>query len=160
MKYHSAPSSIWKNPWEFLAFGLGSGAMPIAPGTFGTLIAIPFYFLLSLLPLIYYSIFMVAAFGFGCWLCEKVSQRLGVHDHSGIVFDEMVGLWLTLIAVPPHWVWIGIGFILFRFFDILKPWPISYCDKNIKGGLGIMLDDGLAAIPAAAILQLIMWIFN
>ena len=147
------PSSVWRNPVHFLAFGLGSGAVPWAPGTFGTLAAVPLWYLLAQLPLSTYLLLVLAAFALGCWLCQRTSEDIGVHDHGGIVWDEFVGLWLTLILVPDGWPWLLAGFVLFRFFDILKPWPIRWADRRVGGGLGIMLDDVLAALYAWLVLQ-------
>lgn len=88
-------------------------------------------------------------------MCGYAADRLGVHDHPGIVFDEFVGFWLTMLGAPTGWVWVLAGFILFRVFDIAKPWPIKWLDRNIKGGVGIMIDDVLAGIFAAICLQLL-----
>lgn len=150
-----APSERrWNNHWvHFLAFGLGSGAAPKAPGTFGTIAAIPFFFLLAPLPLWLYGAVVVFAFALGVYLCGQTSKDMGVHDHGGIVWDEFVGLWIALFAVPMHWAWILAGFALFRLFDILKPWPIGWLDKRVHGGLGIMIDDVIAGLFALAILQ-------
>ncbi len=146
---------ILRNPVHLLAFGLGSGLAPKAPGTFGTLAAIPFYLLLQHLPLWQYGLFVLVAFAIGIELCGRTSKALGVHDHPGIVWDEFVGYWLTMLAAPPGWIWVLIGFVLFRLFDILKPWPIRWIDRRIEGGFGIMLDDILAGCFALLALQLI-----
>lgn len=150
-----------RNPVIFLAFGLGSGAAPKAPGTFGSLAALPLFLLLGGLSLPVYLGVMVVATIFGIWVCGRAAEILGVHDHSSIVWDEFVGQWLTLIVLVPvlSWTWgtlawMALGFGLFRFFDILKPWPIRWLDNNVHGGLGIMLDDVAAAIPAGLILAL------
>jgi phosphatidylglycerophosphatase A len=150
---NQAPASVFRNPVHFLAFGLGSGAAPVAPGTFGTLAAVPLYLLLAQLPLALYLLAVVLAFGVGIWLCERTSRDLGVHDHGGIVWDEFVGFWLTMVAAPEGWQWLLAGFLLFRLFDILKPFPINYLDRHIHGGLGIMLDDAVAGSFAWLILQ-------
>ncbi|MES2626476.1 MAG: phosphatidylglycerophosphatase A [Pseudomonadota bacterium] len=152
----SAPRSVFRNPVHFLAFGLGSGAAPFAPGTFGTLAAVPLYLLLAQLPMSWYLLMLIVAFGIGIYLCERTAKDLGVHDHGGIVWDEFVGYWITMVAAPPQWWWLVIGFVLFRFFDILKPFPISWLDKHIHGGLGIMLDDAVAGTFAWLCLQLIV----
>lgn len=152
-KMNQAPASVFRNPVHFLAFGLGSGAAPVAPGTFGTLAAVPLYLLLSQLSLPLYLLAVVLAFGIGIWLCERTSRDLGVHDHGGIVWDEFVGFWLTMVAAPEGWQWLLAGFLLFRLFDILKPFPINYLDRHIHGGLGIMLDDAVAGSFAWLILQ-------
>lgn len=146
---------VLRHPAHFLAFGLGSGLSPRAPGTAGTLAAVPFYILMSHLPLHFYLLMLVVTFGLGIWLCEVTSRNLGVHDHGGIVWDEFVGYWLTMVAAPAGWVWIVAGFALFRVFDILKPFPIGYFDRHVHGGLGIMLDDAIAATFAWLCLQLI-----
>lgn len=152
---NKAPPSVFRNPIHFLAFGLGSGAAPVAPGTFGTLAAIPLYLLLVQLPLSYYLLALILSFALGIWLCERTTRDLGVHDHGGIVWDEFVGFWITMVAAPPEWWWVVVGFALFRFFDITKPFPISYLDRNIKGGLGVMVDDAVAGTFAWLCLQLI-----
>jgi len=145
---------ILRNPIHLLAFGFGSGLAPKAPGTAGTLAAVPLYLLLNQLPLNAYLLLLIVAFGFGIWLCEASSRALGVHDHGGIVWDEFVGYWITMVAAPPGWQWVVVGFLLFRLFDILKPFPINWLDRRIGGGLGIMLDDAVAGTFAWFCLQL------
>ncbi|HHH48951.1 MAG TPA: phosphatidylglycerophosphatase A [Gammaproteobacteria bacterium] len=157
---NQAPSSVWRNPVHFLAFGLGSGAAPVAPGTFGTLAAIPLYLLLAPLPLWGYLLAVAAVSLAGIWLCGRTSRDLGVHDHPGIVWDEFAGYLVTMIAAPAGWLWIAAGFVLFRLFDILKPWPIRWIDRRVHGGLGIMLDDLLAGVLAALVLQAVAWGFG
>lgn len=147
------PASVWRNPVHFLAFGLGSGAAPKAPGTFGTLAAVPLYLLIEPLSASYYAAFLLVTFLLGIYLCGKTSADMGVHDHGGIVWDEFVGYWITMFLAPQGWSWIVLGFLLFRFFDIVKPWPIGWADKKVDGGLGIMLDDVLAGIMAFVCLQ-------
>ncbi len=149
----TTPASVWRNPVHFLAFGLGSGAAPKAPGTFGTLAAVPLYLLLEPLSVTVYALMLVVTFLVGIYLCGKTSEDMGVHDHGGIVWDEFVGYWITMFLAPAGWLWIVVGFVLFRFFDIVKPWPIGWADKHVSGGLGIMLDDVLAGIMAWACLQ-------
>jgi len=146
---------ILSNPIHCLAFGFGSGLAPKAPGTFGTLLAVPLYLLLSQLSLLPYILVVVIAFAIGIYLCGRTATDLGVHDHPGIVWDEFVGFCITMIAAPAGWLWVVIGFILFRLFDIWKPWPIRFFDKNVESGLGIMIDDVLAGIYALLVLQLI-----
>jgi phosphatidylglycerophosphatase A len=149
-----------RNPIHLLAFGLGSGCAPKAPGTFGTLAAIPFWWLfLQDVPLIPYLCVLIAGFAFGVYLCEQTSKDLGVHDHGGIVWDEWIGLWITYIALPAGIEWIIIGFALFRFFDILKPWPIKWLDEKVHGGFGIMIDDVLAGIFALICVQGLAYFF-
>ena len=149
--------NVWQRPIYFLAFGFGSGLMPIAPGTWGTLAAIPLYLLLVGLPWWMYLAVTGVGFVLGVSLCSKVSVELGVHDHKGIVWDEIVGYFLTMFLAPPTLPWMITGFVLFRIFDIWKPQPIKWVDQHIQGGLGIMLDDVLAAIPAWIIMQLLIW---
>lgn len=154
MKRNHFPPSVFSNPVHFLAFGLGSGTAPWAPGTFGTLAAVVLYLPLSQLVLPAYLIMLILTFGLGIGLCERTSRDLGVHDHGGIVWDEFVGYWITMVAAPAGWPWVVLGFILFRLFDILKPFPIGVLDKQVGGGLGIMLDDALAGVYAWLCLQL------
>lgn len=150
----------WNNHWvHFLAFGFGSGAAPKAPGTFGTLAAIPVYLLLAQLPLWAFIAVIVVSFFVGIYLCDQTSKDMGVHDHGGIVWDEFVGFWITMIALPFHWAWILAGFVLFRFFDIIKPWPISWLDKRVEGGFGIMIDDVIAGVFALVILHGVKFFF-
>lgn len=149
-----------RNPIHLLAFGLGSGCAPKAPGTFGTLAAIPFWWLfLQDVPLIPYLCVLIAGFAFGVYLCEQTSKDLGVHDHGGIVWDEWIGLWITYLALPAGIEWIIVGFALFRFFDILKPWPIKWLDEKVHGGFGIMIDDVLAGVFALGCVQGLAYYF-
>ena len=138
---------------HFIAFGFGSGAAPFAPGTFGTLMAIPFYLLLSLLPLSAYLLFVAAFIIITSWLCDRISRETNTDDHPGMCIDEFAGFFVTMIAAPAGWAWILTGFVLFRLFDIWKPWPISYADENIHGGFGMIFDDVLAGLYALAIIQ-------
>jgi phosphatidylglycerophosphatase A len=155
-KQQATPASVWRNPIHFLAFGFGSGALPWAPGTFGTLVAIPLFLLLAPLPLWAYLSLVAVLTVLGVWLCQVTSRDLGVHDHAGIVWDEIVGYLITMIAIPATWPWLVTGFVLFRLFDIIKPWPIGWADHHVHGGLGIMLDDVLAAVYAGLIMQLLL----
>lgn len=144
------------SPDGLLAFGFGSGLSPVAPGTAGSAVAVAPALVLAALPLPAALAVIVAAFFFGIWLCGRVGRRLGVHDHSGIVFDEFVGLWLVLVLIPPQWSWWLAGFVLFRLFDAVKPWPIGWLDRRIHGGLGVMLDDLLAAGFALAVVGIVI----
>lgn len=145
--------SLLHNPIHGLAFGFGSGLSPKAPGTAGTVMAVPLYLLVADLALLPYLIFLLVTFAAGVYFCHKTSADLGVHDHPGIVWDEFVGYWITMIAAPAGWQWILLGFVLFRVFDIVKPWPIRWCDKHVHGGFGIMIDDVLAGLMALAVMQ-------
>ena len=151
-----------RKPSHLLAFGFGSGLSPVAPGTVGTVAALPFFYLMSLLNNINYLIVLIMVILGGIWLCEKASTDLGVHDHPGIVWDEFAGMFITMIAVPVVWQTVLAGFILFRLFDIWKPWPIGWLDKKVSGGLGIMLDDIVAGCFAAFVLHLLIhfdWLY-
>lgn len=152
------PASYLKHPVHFLALGFGSGLLPRAPGTFGTLAAIPVYLLLSPLSLAWYLAVVLLICVTGVVICDYTSKQLRVHDHPGIVFDEIAGYLLTMTALPFGVWWMLAGFVAFRFFDIIKPWPISWLDKHVHGGLGIMLDDLLAAVMAWLVLQSIQWV--
>jgi phosphatidylglycerophosphatase A len=143
---------VFGSPSGFLAFGFGSGLSPFAPGTMGTLVAIPFIFALRALGDPGFWIVLVLLFLLGVQLCGSVSRKLGVHDHGGIVWDEMVGYWLSAAFVPLQWHWLLAAFLLFRFFDILKPWPIRQLDQKVSGGFGIMIDDVVAALFTVLIL--------
>ncbi len=151
----SRPSfRLLANPVHFLSLGFGSGLFPLAPGTAGTMAAIPVFLLMAQLNLSIYLLLTVLMFGLGVYLCSETSRELEGDDHPAIVWDEIVGFCITMIAVPAKLEWVIAGFLLFRLFDIIKPWPIRVLDRSIKGGLGIMLDDVLAGIFAALILQL------
>jgi phosphatidylglycerophosphatase A len=145
-----------RNPVHLLAFGFGSGLITRAPGTWGSIVALlPWYFLQQL-PLFGYLAAIVVAALAGIAICGRTARDLGVHDHAGIVWDEFVGLWIALLWVPLEPFWVLTGFFLFRVFDIFKPWPISWCDRHMTGGLGIMADDLLAGVAACIALQLLM----
>ena len=148
------------NPIHLAAVGFGSGLPNKAPGTFGTLAAVPIYYLLSFLSIEIYIAILVVSSLLGFWICHVCSRDLGVHDHKAIVWDEFVGYWITMVMVPFSLQWAIVGFILFRFFDILKPYPISWLDKNVSGGFGIMIDDIVAGVFAAAILQLLIHFYG
>ena len=141
------------SPSGFLAYGLGSGLAPWAPGTFGTLAAVPFALLLKGLALPGYLLLLCGLFILGVAVCGRASERLGHHDPGGIVWDEFVGYWITMWAVPFDWLWVIIGFFVFRIFDIAKPWPIGWLDKHARGGFGIMIDDVAAGVMAYGVSQ-------
>jgi phosphatidylglycerophosphatase A len=149
-------SRVFKDPILLLAFGLGSGLAPKAPGTAGTLAAIPLYLGMSQFSQPVYLLGLLVIALAGIWICGRASARLGAHDHPGIVWDEFAGYLLTMLPASGSMVSILAGFALFRLFDIWKPWPISLADRKVGGGVGIMLDDLLAAIPAAIGLMIIM----
>lgn len=147
-------------PAGFLAFGFGSGLSPWAPGTMGTLAAIPLAIVFKLLPVFVFWPLLLVLFLLGIYLCDVTEKRLGQHDPGGIVWDEMVAYWLTVAFVPLHWAWLAAAFVLFRAFDIFKPWPIRQVEKRFGGGLGIMLDDIVAALFAMVLLQVAMLFFQ
>lgn len=149
---------VLTNPINLLAFGLGSGLLPKAPGTWGTLVALPLYYAMLPLNMLSYLALTLLLTVIGVFICDYSSKKLGVHDHPGIVWDEICGYLITMIAAPVGWMWMLIGFVLFRIFDILKPWPIKWLDQKVKGGFGIMVDDVLAGVFAMASLQLIVYL--
>lgn len=139
---------------HWIAFGLGSGLAPWAPGTFGTLAAVPLYWLLSpLAPVVYLGV-VALLFGLGVWACGRTARELGGHDPGAIVWDEVVGYLVAMTFAPVGWPWVLAGFLLFRLFDIWKPWPIRWLDRRVRGGLGIMLDDLAAGVLAG----LVLWV--
>lgn len=152
------PEEVWRNPLYFIAFGFGTGAIPFAPGTFGTLIAIPFYLLLRPLPAYLYIVIVAILTAASIWLCDRVTREIKYHDHQGMNLDEIIGFLVTMTFAPTHWIWIIIGFGLFRFFDIVKPWPIQVIDEKTSGGLGVILDDVIAGLFSCAVLQILVWI--
>ncbi|GGP42949.1 phosphatidylglycerophosphatase A family protein [Shewanella saliphila] len=145
------------NPIHFLALGFGSGKAAKAPGTFGTLAAVPLVLLMQQLSLTPYLLISVLCMLAGFYICDKAAKDMGVHDHGAIVWDEVVGLMITMIAAPAGFVWLVLGFVLFRFFDIIKPWPIRWLDAKVHGGFGIMIDDVLAGIFALMGVQLAVY---
>lgn len=140
------------NPIHFLAVGLGSGMFSKMPGTMGSIASIPLWFLFAYLPDfaygdIIYWILMLLTFILGCYVCDKTSIDTKTHDSGNIVWDEFVGMWITLFFIPQITVfWVIAAFLLFRIFDIIKPWPIRCFDQKVHGGVGIMIDDVIAAI--------------
>lgn len=146
---------------HFLACGFGSGLMPKAPGTWGTVAALPLAYGLLLLGPVAQIIAVIMASGFGIWVCGKTADDLKVHDHQSIVWDEFCGLWIALMLTPiEHFIWIApLAFVLFRFFDIVKPGPIGWLDRTQKGGWGIMADDLLAGLAALCIIQALLFLF-
>lgn len=147
-----------RTPSGLLAFGFGSGLSPFAPGTMGTLLAIPFIFVLKSLGGPGFWIALSLLFLLGVAVCGSVSSKLGVHDHGGIVWDEMVGYWLSAAFIPLQWHWLLMAFFLFRFFDIYKPWPIRQLDRKVSGGFGIMIDDIVAALFTMIVLAALQYL--
>lgn len=135
------------HPAHFLALGFGSGLSPKAPGTVGTLVAFPLYWLLSDHP--FYWVWIAVFLAVGTWACEVTGRNLGVHDHGGMVWDEVAAFLMVLpfapVVVLGGPLAFGLAFVLFRLFDIWKPFPIGWLDARVPGGFGVMLDDVLAA---------------
>jgi len=136
---------LFAHPAHFLALGFGSGLARIAPGTWGTLAALPLYFLLSAFDAPIYWSLTVLALVAGVWICDITGRNLGVHDHGGIVWDEIAAFLMVLPFAPQTGWGLLLAFLLFRLFDIWKPFPIAWFDGHLKGGFGVMFDDVLAA---------------
>ena len=147
-----SPASLMRDPGHCLSLGLGSGCIKRAPGTWGTLAGLLVYSLFFWVPFPVYLIIVGMAFVAGIYLCARTAKALGVHDDGAIVWDEFVGIWIALAFQPSGWGWLAAAFVVFRFFDILKPWPISWLDRRVSGGMGIMVDDVLAGIYALVLL--------
>ncbi|MEM7292101.1 MAG: phosphatidylglycerophosphatase A [Pseudomonadota bacterium] len=148
-------NDVISHPAHFFALGFGAGLSPRAPGTVGTLVAIPLYLLIVVWGEVYLPLWIALGFALGVPICAIAARNLGIHDHPGIVWDEIVGFWIAMLWLPAEWLWIAAGFVLFRLFDIVKPWPIGLIDRKVSGGLGVMLDDVLAGLMACACLHLI-----
>ena len=128
-----------RNPWHLLATGFGSGLSPVVPGTMGSLAAIPFWYLMTFLPWQLYSLVVMMSICIGVYLCHRTAKDMGTHDHGSIVWDEFVGMWITLMALPTmDW-----------------QWAIRWFDRNIHGGMGIMVDDIVAGVISAGVLYII-----
>ncbi|MDX1915212.1 MAG: phosphatidylglycerophosphatase A [Methylophilus sp.] len=157
---HKTPSIkfLMSHPVHFLSLGLGSGLAPKAPGTVGTLVGLPLFWLISSDAFSAQLIIIASLFLLGVYWCDVTGKALGVSDHGSIVWDEIVAMMLVLAFVPKHWLWWLLAFALFRLFDIWKPFPIRQIDASVKGGLGVMLDDLLAAIYAIVCVKIVIWI--
>jgi phosphatidylglycerophosphatase A len=137
------------DPVHFLALGFGAGLAPVAPGTFGSLVGLGLALLVAPLGWNWLLAATVTAVLAGIWICGESARRLGVHDHPAIVWDEVAGMMIAMLAAPATWWGAPLAFVLFRIFDIAKPWPIREIDHGMRGGAGIMLDDVLAGLFAA-----------
>ncbi|MDO5058856.1 MAG: phosphatidylglycerophosphatase A [Neisseria sp.] len=157
------PTFSWllQRPVCFLGFGFGSGLAPKAPGTFGTLPALPITALLSACGMSSWGIALLCLplFAAGVYICGATERELGIQDYGGIVWDEIVAMMLVLAFVPPTFGWWLAAFIVFRLFDALKPWPIKWFDARLHGGFGIMWDDIIAALFSLLVLQILQWLF-
>lgn len=149
--------------WYFFAtgFGIGKAFNFIPVGTMASLVAIPIWWgLVYFLSYQGYLIFLIFSVIIGIYFCEKINILMEIHDHKSIVWDEFIGMWITLTIIPIYnWFWIVIAFLLFRIFDILKPWPISWCDKSVNGGFGIVIDDILAGIMSMCVILCFISVF-
>ncbi|MDJ0751474.1 MAG: phosphatidylglycerophosphatase A [Woeseiaceae bacterium] len=152
--------TVLTDPVHFLAFGFGTGLAPFAPGTFGSLPGVLLFWMTVDFGLYVQLGVAIALALVGIWLCGESARRIGVHDHGGIVWDEIVGMYITLLAAPATMTGWALAFVAFRLFDIVKPWPIRDLDHSIRGGLGIMLDDLVAALYAAFFLALYGWLMT
>ena len=150
----ASPNVLLRHPAGWIASGFGSGFSPRAPGTIGTVAALLPWLWLRVLPLPLYALVVAVAFAIGLWASAWVVRRSGVQDPQVVVWDEFVGVWIALAAAPAGWIWMLSGFALFRLFDIWKPWPVSWADEKLHGGLGVMLDDVFAGFYALVLLQL------
>ena len=150
-----APGFLFAHPAHFIALGFGTGLAPLAPGTVGTLLAFPLFILLGwllppvslfgvIVPLYLFGV-IVLFFGIGVWACARTGRDLGIADHSAMNWDEVVAMLLILLIIPEGWQWWVFAFGAFRFFDVVKPQPIRYIDRTVKGGVGVMFDDVVAA---------------
>jgi phosphatidylglycerophosphatase A len=148
------------HPTHFFGLGFGSGLAPKAPGTFGTIVGLPLFWLISGYSLSLQLIIIIALFIIGIYFCDKTGKALGVADHGAIVWDEIVAMTLVLAFTPPSWLSWVLAFLLFRLFDIWKPFPIRQFDAKLKNGFGVMFDDLLAAIYAIISLKIILWIIT
>jgi phosphatidylglycerophosphatase A len=152
--------TVMTDPVHILAFGFGTGLAPFAPGTFGSLPGVLLFWLTMDFGLHVQLGIAAAMTVAGIWICGESARRIGVHDHGGIVWDEIVGMYVTLIVAPVSVVGWVLAFVFFRVMDIVKPWPIRDLDHRIDGGVGIMLDDLVAALYAAILLALYGWLMT
>lgn len=153
----ASAAALLRHPAGWIATGLGVGFAPVASGTVGSIAALLPWWSLRELPLPAYAGVVALAFVLGVWASQWVIGRLGAEDPSVVVWDEFVGVWLALLAAPAGWPWMLGGLALFRLFDIWKPWPVRWADREVHGGLGAMLDDALAGGLAGLVLQAIAW---
>jgi phosphatidylglycerophosphatase A len=144
-------------PQHMVSLSLGAGLSPHWPGTVGALVGIPLHFLLLPLGAVGQAIVLIALFAVGVWVCGATGTALGEPDHGAIVWDETWGMAAALALTPPGWFWIVVAFLLFRFFDIVKPWPINLVNDHLLNGFGVMFDDALAALATIAVLVLANW---
>lgn len=158
----STPSTahLFASVYSFLGYGFGAGLSPTAPGTVGTLAAIPVYLLFWWSGWTVYGLLVLLGIIAGVKICDYCGRQLNSHDHGAIVWDEIIGFCITMFLVPLSIWTLILGFILFRAFDIFKPWPIKTVDEKLNDGLGVMLDDVVAGIMACVSLHIILAIFS
>ena len=156
MPLKKSKRELIKHPVHFFSFGFGTGLMPKAPGTFGTLPAIVLVWLFAPLDVAAYMGVVVFAAIIGIYLCGATAKAMGEHDAPAIVWDEIAGYMIAMIAVPVSWQSLLLAFVLFRIFDIIKPWPISWLDKKVDGGFGIMLDDIVAGFISLVLMHVVL----
>lgn len=149
---------LLSHPAHFFALGFGAGLAPKAPGTLGTLVGLPLFYALMLLPEASHLVVIALLFLVGIPICQNAGDALGVSDHGGIVWDEIVAMMLVLEFTPRNLWWWAAAFVLFRLFDIWKPFPVRQFDARLKGGFGVMFDDLLAAVYAIAALKALLWL--
>ena len=147
------------HPAALVATVFGAGLSPIAPGTVGSLVALPAAWLIHWAagPAVLF-VATVVVFVLGCWASHAYVTRTGIADPGAVVVDEVAGQWLVLVVAPLSLWTFAVGFVLFRLFDIVKPWPVSWADRRIKGGLGVMLDDVLAGVYGGAVMMIVVWL--
>ncbi len=153
----SIPANKLLDVRYLLALGFGSGLARRAPGTFGTFAAVLPFLLMQHLPPLFYVGIVFVSFVAGVLICDWVANDMAIKDPAAIVWDEFVGLWVALFMLPEGWWWIVVGVAIFRFFDIVKPWPVSVLDRSVGGGLGIMADDVAAGVYTLIMVQTIAW---
>ena len=156
MPLKKSKRELIKHPVHFFSFGFGAGLLPKAPGTFGTLPAIALVWLFAPLDVAAYMGVVVFACIIGIYLCGATAKAMGEHDAPAIVWDEIAGYMIAMIAVPVSWQALLLAFVLFRVFDIIKPWPISWLDKKVEGGFGIMLDDIVAGFITLVLMHIVL----
>ncbi len=148
------------NPMHCLSLGLGCGLSPLAPGTIGTLLGVPIYLLIMDIGVLFYLSIVLVIIGVGTAVAEYTSEALGGRDHRAIVIDEIAGFLVACISLPSGWVYLLLAFVLFRIFDIVKPWPVDFIDQQVKGGVGIMADDLMAGLYTLLCIQLLAFMVS
>lgn len=158
-KLERLAEKVWEHPLYFIACGFGVGLMPIFPGTFGALVGLVIFGMLSAWPLWAYLVFVLLGGIFAIGLCEWVVRQTGLSDPTCACIDEVVGMLVALIGVPKNAYWIALAFLLFRLLDIFKPWPFSWLDQHVKGGFGMVLDDVVIGLVTTLLIQLLAGFF-